>query len=142
MKKLGMMALGFGAAWLVMSPGFSQQQSALTAEKIAGNIYIVKGGVANTGFVVGEKAVAAIDAEMTADSATQMIEQIRKVTSLPLTTLILTHSDGDHVNGLAGFPQGLEEVKTAFGIPPAPEKPGGLRFPSLVEVIYLELSGK
>jgi hypothetical protein len=36
----------------------------------------------------------------------------------------------------------LDEVKTAFGISTAPAKPGGMSFPSLVEVIYLELSGK
>jgi glyoxylase-like metal-dependent hydrolase (beta-lactamase superfamily II) len=77
------------------------------------NIYIVKGGVANTGFVVGDKEVAAIDAEMTADSAQKMIDEIRKVTSKPLTRLILTHSDGDHVNGLAGFPKGIEIISSA-----------------------------
>ena len=108
MKKPRMMALGVFFVLMTLGVGFSQQQSMITAEKIADNIYIVKGGVANTGFVVGEKEVAAIDAEMTADSARQMIDEIKKVTSKPLTKLILTHSDGDHVNGLAGFPQGLE----------------------------------
>jgi cyclase len=97
----GLMALGIG---------FSQQPSAITAEKISDNIYIVKGGLANTGFVVGEREVAAIDAEMTADQAQKMIEEIRKVTPKPLTKIILTHSDGDHVNGLVGFPKGLEII--------------------------------
>jgi len=108
MKKFEMLALGVLFSLMALSIGFSQQQSVITAEKIADNIYIVKGGVANTGFVVGEKEVAAIDAQMTADSAKQMIDEIKKVTPKPLTKLILTHSDGDHVNGLAGFPQGLE----------------------------------
>jgi glyoxylase-like metal-dependent hydrolase (beta-lactamase superfamily II) len=108
MKKFEMLALGVLFSLTALSTGFSQQQSVITAEKIADNIYIVKGGVANTGFVVGEKEVAAIDAQMTADSAKQMIDEIKKVTPKPLTKLILTHSDGDHVSGLAGFPQGLE----------------------------------
>ena len=98
---------------VALNIGFSQQQSALTTEKIAENIYIVKGGVANTGFVVGEKEVMAIDAEMTADSAQKMIDEIKKITPKPLTKLILTHSDGDHVNGLTGFPQGLEIISSA-----------------------------
>jgi hypothetical protein len=34
----------------------------------------------------------------------------------------------------------LEEVKEAFGIANGPVKPGGFRFPSLDETIYLELS--
>lgn len=95
-----------------LSMGFSQQPSAITSEKIVDSVYLVKGGVANTGFVVGEKEVAAIDAMMTADSAQKMIEEIKKATTKPLTRLILTHSDGDHVNGLAGFPQGLEIVSS------------------------------
>jgi glyoxylase-like metal-dependent hydrolase (beta-lactamase superfamily II) len=108
MKKRELLLLSFLLGLIALVPGYSQQPSAITSEKIADNVYLVKGGVANTGFVVGEKEVAAIDAEMTADSAKQMIDEIRKVTSKPLTKLILTHSDGDHVNGLAGFPQGLE----------------------------------
>lgn len=101
-----MFALAFAAA------GFAQQ-GALTAEKLAENIYLVKGGLANTGFIVGEKGVAAIDAQMTAASAQQMIEEIKKITPKPLTTLILTHSDADHVNGTAGFPRGIEVVAGA-----------------------------
>jgi cyclase len=90
--------------------GFSQQPSAMTAEKITENIYVVKGGLANTGFVIGANEVAAIDAEMTADQAQKMIEEIKKITPKPLTKIILTHSDGDHVNGLEGFPKGLEII--------------------------------
>ncbi len=97
---------------MVLNIGFSQQQSVITAEKIADNIYIVKGGVANTGFVVGEKEVMAIDAEMTADSAQKMIDEIKKNTPKPLTKMILTHSDGDHVNGLTAFPRGLEIISS------------------------------
>jgi cyclase len=76
-------------------------------QKVRGNIYQLQGGMgANTGFIIAEKEVLAIDAKMTEDSARQMITEIRKVTSLPIRTVILTHSDGDHVNGLVGFPEG------------------------------------
>ncbi len=36
-----------------------------------------------------------------------MIAEIAKVTPKPVDTVIITHSDGDHVNGLAAFPAGL-----------------------------------
>ncbi len=36
-----------------------------------------------------------------------MIAEIAKITPIPVTTAIITHSDGDHVNGLAAFPDGL-----------------------------------
>lgn len=98
---------------MALNIAVSQPQAAITAEKIADNIYIVKGGMANTGFVVGEKEVAAIDAEMMPDQAQKMIEEIKKITPKPLAKLILTHSDGDHVNGLAGFPRGIEIISNA-----------------------------
>jgi cyclase len=113
MRRVKMLTLCVVFGLIALGVGFSQQQGAITAEKISDNIYIVKGGVANTGFVVGKKEVAAIDAEMTADSAQKMIDEIKKVTSKPLTRIILTHSDGDHVNGLAGFPKGLEIIANA-----------------------------
>lgn len=87
---------------------FAQQQP-LAVQKIKGNIYMAKGGNgANTGFFIGEKEVLVIDAKTTAESAKQMIEEIKKLTPNPITRVILTHSDGDHVNGLNGFPAGLK----------------------------------
>src|ERR1700726_2319822 len=37
----------------------------------------------------------------------ELLEQIAKITPKPVTTVILTHSDGDHANGLAAFPAGI-----------------------------------
>jgi cyclase len=102
---------GLAFCLLAASVGYSQMPSGpITSEKIADGIYIVKGGLANTGFVVGEKEVVAIDAEMTADQAKKMIDEIKKITPKPLTKVILTHSDADHAYGLAGFPQGVEII--------------------------------
>jgi glyoxylase-like metal-dependent hydrolase (beta-lactamase superfamily II) len=42
-----------------------------------------------------------------------MLEEIKKLTPNPVTRVILTHSDRDHVNGLAGFPKGLTIVAQA-----------------------------
>ena len=84
---------------------YRQTQAPVTVEKIAENIYQVKGGSgANTGFFISGKEVLVIDAKMTADSARDMLAEIRKMTTLPLGHLVLTHSDGDHINGLLGFP--------------------------------------
>jgi cyclase len=86
----------------------------MTVEKVKGTIYQVKGGSgANTGFFVGGREVVVVDAKMTEESARQMLEEIRKITPLPVTTLVLTHSDGDHVNGLVGFPPGLDILSHA-----------------------------
>jgi glyoxylase-like metal-dependent hydrolase (beta-lactamase superfamily II) len=98
---------------MVLGLGISQQPSVITAEKITDNIYIVRGGIANAGFIIGAREVTAIDAGMTADSAQKTIDEIKKVTSKPLTKMILTHSDGDHVNGLSGFPKGIEIISSS-----------------------------
>ncbi len=80
----------------------------LVVEAIAGGLHLVKGGSgANTAFYVTEKAVFAVDAKMSVESARAMLAEIREASSAPLTTVIITHSDGDHVNGLPGFPVGL-----------------------------------
>src|SRR5512138_3051025 len=86
-----------------------QQPQPMSIQKVKGDIYLVKGGSgANTAFYAGEKEVLAIDAKMTAESTKQEIEEIRKITPNPITRLVITHSDGDHVNGIDGFPAGLK----------------------------------
>ncbi len=84
------------------------RQQPMTVQQIKGNIYMVKGGSgANTGFFIGDKEVLVVDAKMTADATRLEISEIRKLTDKPITRIVLTHSDGDHVNGLNGFPTGL-----------------------------------
>ncbi|HEV3217575.1 MAG TPA: MBL fold metallo-hydrolase, partial [Vicinamibacterales bacterium] len=39
-----------------------------------------------------------------------LLAQIAKITPKPVTTVILTHSDGDHVNGLVAFPAGVKII--------------------------------
>ena len=67
-------------------PGFPQQPASVTTERIAENVYLIKGGIANTGFIVGKDAVYAIDAGMTAESARSIVAEIKKTTSKPLKT--------------------------------------------------------
>ena len=88
-----------------------QEVLPVSVQNVKGNIYQVKGGMgANTGFFIGEKEVLTIDTKMTEDSAKQMIAEIKKLTSNPISCITLTHSDGDHVNGLVGFPQGTNII--------------------------------
>jgi cyclase len=107
----------------LISPILAQQQTLqkaqlekqdvppISVQNIKGNIYQVKGGVgANTGFFIGEKEVLAIDAKMTEDTAKQIIAEIKKLTPNPISYITLTHSDGDHVNGLVGFPQRINII--------------------------------
>ncbi|MBD3413514.1 MAG: MBL fold metallo-hydrolase [Candidatus Aminicenantes bacterium] len=96
----------------VLSLSFAQREAPpLEIIKVKKNIYEVSGGSgANTGFFIGENQVLVIDAKMSKESAKQMIEKIKKLTPNPVMTVVLTHSDGDHVNGLSGFPQGISII--------------------------------
>jgi cyclase len=80
----------------------------LTVKQIRTNVYWTVGGAGgNTGFIIGDNGVIVIDAKTTPESAKEMLAEIAKITPKPVTHVILTHSDADHVNGLAGFPKGL-----------------------------------
>jgi cyclase len=95
------------------APAPAQNSTAppLSLQKITEGLYLVKGGSgANAAFYVGPDAVVVVDAKMSSDSARAMLAEIGKVTTVPVTTLVLTHSDGDHINGLPGFPKGLTIV--------------------------------
>lgn len=88
-----------------------QQPPPIKASQVKGTIYEVKGGSgANCGFFIGEKEVLVIDAKMDEESAKLMIAEVKKLTSNPIKYVILTHSDGDHVNGLIGFSKGMNIV--------------------------------
>jgi len=71
------------------------------------NVYWVEGGGGNSGVIIGDKGVIVVDAKTTAAGGKELLDNIAKITPKPVTTVILTHSDGDHVNGLASFPAGI-----------------------------------
>jgi glyoxylase-like metal-dependent hydrolase (beta-lactamase superfamily II) len=85
-----------------------QQPQPLKVTKVRDNVYWVQGGVgSNDGFIVGKKGIVLVDTKTTVDSEKGVIAEIAKVTPKAVDTVIITHSDGDHVNGLAAFPPGL-----------------------------------
>jgi len=90
------------------------QPAPLSLEPLKGGVYWVKGGSgANAGVIIGRKEVIVIDAKMTEDSARAMLAEIQKLTPNPLKYVLLTHSDGDHVNGLSAFPKGTAIIAHA-----------------------------
>ena len=86
------------------------QQQALTVHKLKDNVYWLEGGGGNTGVIIGTNGVVIVDAKTTAANGQQIVAEVAKLTPKPITHVILTHSDGDHANGLAGFPKGLTIV--------------------------------
>ena len=105
---LTMMA-GIGA--LVGLALAQQQPQPLKVHAIKdGSVYWLEGGGGNTGVVIGQNGVVVIDAKTTPAGGKQVVEEVAKLTPKPITHVILTHSDGDHVNGLPGFPEGIKII--------------------------------
>lgn len=88
---------------------FAQAPAAapFTTHQLKANVYWIEGGGGNSGVIVGDKGVIVVDAKTTLAGGKELLEDIAKITPKPVTTVILTHSDGDHVNGLAAFPAGI-----------------------------------
>jgi quinoprotein relay system zinc metallohydrolase 2 len=61
------------------------------------------GDIANLGFVIGDSAVAVIDAGSTPELARALLEAIRARTAQPVRWLILTHMHPDHALGAQVF---------------------------------------
>jgi glyoxylase-like metal-dependent hydrolase (beta-lactamase superfamily II) len=88
---------------------YQQQPAPIALEKIAAGIYQVRGGSgANCGMIIGEKEAMVIDAKMSEESAKQMLAEMAKISPVPVRVLAFTHSDGDHVNGITGFPADIK----------------------------------
>jgi cyclase len=106
--------LKFGFTAIVSLSGLAtfataqQPPAPLMVRQLKGDVYWAQGGAGgNSGIIIGQNGVIVVDAKTTPDSAKEMLAEIAKLTPKPVTHVILTHSDGDHVNGLAAFPKGI-----------------------------------
>jgi len=80
---------------------------ALTVHKVKDNLYYVEGGGGNSSIIIGQNGVIVVDVKTTVAAGKGVVDEVTKLTNKPITTVILTHSDGDHVNGLPAFPKGV-----------------------------------
>src|ERR1035438_2515736 len=88
----------------------NQQAAPFVVHQLKPNVYWVEGGGGNSGVIVGDKSVIVIDAKTSAAGGKELLDDIAKITPKPVSTVILTHSDGDHVNGLAAFPTSVKVI--------------------------------
>ncbi len=80
---------------------------ALSVKKVKDNLYVVEGGGGNSSIIIGQNGVIVVDAKTTLPAGKGVVDEVGKLTNKPITTVIFTHSDGDHVNGVTAFPKGL-----------------------------------
>jgi glyoxylase-like metal-dependent hydrolase (beta-lactamase superfamily II) len=112
MKRATVFALSFAIIVRLLpftqSAGAQAQPAPFHTNQLAKDVYWIEGGVgSNAGVVIGKDGVVVIDAKQTPDSGKQVVAEIAKLTPKPITTVLLTHSNLDHVDGLPGFQKGL-----------------------------------
>src|SRR5262245_4011400 len=109
MKRFAVLAVILTAgAFSVAVTANQQQQPAgqkprvVEVEKLKDNLFMLKGGGGNTAVFVTAKGVVVVDTKNPGWGA-PLIAKIRELTDKPITTIINTHSHGDHVSGNVEF---------------------------------------
>ncbi len=72
--------------------------------ELAPNVYTAVGYAAsNVHFLVGADSVVVIDTTETTKAAENIFAELRRITDLPVQTIIYTHSHRDHISGASVF---------------------------------------
>ena len=99
-------------------------------EKLRDNLFMLKGGGGNTAVFVGSSGIVVVDTK-NPGWGQPILDEIKKISPKPITTIINTHTHGDHVSGNVEFPASvevivqentkanMEEMKGATGITPS-----------------------
>src|SRR5262245_49010713 len=107
LRLAALLALLVGPAALAQAP----PAPALTVKQLKPDVWVGLGGAGgNSTIIVGKTSVIVVDAKTNEAGAKDLLAEIAKITPKPVSTAIITHSDGDHVNGLAGFPAGVKVI--------------------------------
>jgi glyoxylase-like metal-dependent hydrolase (beta-lactamase superfamily II) len=81
-------------------------------QKVRDNLYLLTGGGGNTAVFVTSTGVVVVDAK-NPGWGQPILDKIKELTPKPVTTLINTHTHGDHVGGNAQFPASVDVVVQA-----------------------------
>ena len=81
-------------------------------EKVKDNLFVLRGGGGNTAVFVTAAGVTVVDAKNPGWGG-PILAKIKELTPKPVTTLINTHTHGDHVSGNVEFPASVEVIAQA-----------------------------
>jgi len=120
MKRLAVLAVLLLAGTLSIPMVRAQQDpTAMRIEKVKDTLYVVTGGrglgeqsnavAGNSTVFVADSGVVLIDTKFPG-LGRPILDQIKTVTNKPVTTIINTHTHGDHTGGNNEFPRTVEFV--------------------------------
>lgn len=111
MLVLGLL-LSAGALAAVHAQQPANAPKVVEVEKVKDNLYVLRGGGGNTAVFITATGVVVVDAK-NPGWGQPILDKIKELTPKPVTTLINTHSHGDHVSGNVEFPANIDFVAQA-----------------------------
>ena len=94
---------------MAQAPSPSPAPRVIEAEKLKDNLWVLRGGGGNTAVFVTADGVTVVDAK-NPGWGKPILDKIKELTPKPVTTLINTHTHGDHVSGNVEFPATVEVI--------------------------------
>jgi cyclase len=103
---VGSLSLGVAA---FQQPPAAPAPRVVEVEKLRDNLWMLKGGGGNTAVFVRTDGITVVDTK-NPGWGQPILDQIKKISDKPITTIINTHTHGDHVSGNVEFPATVEVI--------------------------------
>ena len=101
--------IAVGAMTYVAAQQGGQKPMVVEVEKLKDNLFVLKGGGGNTTVFVQSNGITVVDTKNPGWGA-PILEKIKELSPKPVTTIINTHTHGDHVSGNVEFPTTVDIV--------------------------------
>ena len=103
---VGALSLGVAA---FQQPPARNAPKVVEVEKLSDNLFMLKGGGGNTAVFVRSDGIIVVDTK-NPGWGQPILDKIKKLSTKPITTIINTHTHGDHVSGNVEFPATVEVI--------------------------------
>ena len=107
---VALIAVG-GALFAYQQPAGGGQPAprVVTVEKLKDNVFVLRGGGGNSTVFIQANGVTVVDTK-NPGWGQPLLDKIKELTPKPVTTIINTHTHGDHVSGNVEFPATVDVV--------------------------------
>src|SRR5439155_6157028 len=119
MKRLLVLGVIVGAGLIVTTAGLIGGQARGggaaglgpigTIQKVTDRLYMIPGAGGNTGVFLTANGVVIVDTKL-ANNGQAILDQVKTVSSKPVTLIINTHTHGDHTGSNIFFPPSIDIV--------------------------------
>ena len=106
---LGALLLVGGLSLAAYQPPQQQGPMVIEVDKVKDNLWVLKGGGGNTAVFATANGIVVVDAK-NPGWGKPILDKIKELSAKPVTTLINTHTHGDHVSGNVDFPATVDIV--------------------------------